>query len=166
MKKINYDLASKISELIIDGVTGSRAIAKILGTSHQSAWRTTKAIEQEIITLNSKGLSREQIKDTLRINKHYIDSVFEKNRISDKKIFNINDLISFRLLYHCEDIELLTKRIALELAYKKPEKVIIPTRLCKTVKKDKINKIFNILNYVGISCDLEYADANGGRAHA
>jgi len=166
MTKINSEFKEKIAILTNQGFDGKQ-IAKKLNVSYQTIWRALKTLnvspkkilEEKIIELASCGMNKKSIIKTLRIESKVIDDIFTKYRIPEKKITTINDLVSVRLFYFCNDIEMLAKRMAIEIFYQKPEKIIIPKRLQKIIKKEKISKVVNILQKINLSCNIEYAKA-------
>lgn len=128
--------------------------------------KITYEIEQEILTLANKGITKDKIAEMVGFSRMSVFKVLkayrvpeEKTEVKNKKIRNFNELISPRLFYFCDDIELLAKRLACEIFYQKPEKIIIPNRLVSMVEKEKINKVVNILDRVDLKCPIEYAKA-------
>lgn len=166
MTKVNDEFKQKMSIMIGEGLD-SKQIAKELNVTYQTVWRTLKTLnvppkkllEQKIIELASIGMQKKSIIKILRVEIKIVDDVFKKYRIPEKKITTINDIVSTRLLYFCDDIEMLAKRFAIEVLYQKPEKIIIPKRLQKIIKKEKISKVVNILEKINVKCNIEYAKA-------
>ena len=109
-------------------------------------------------------MSPGKIAKKLLIGKTKVFKVLKKNRVPEfqeikvsSKIKNINELISLRLLYFCDDLETLSKRLAIEILYQKPEKILIPHRIQDIIKKEKINNVISILNKINLTCDVEFA---------
>lgn len=128
--------------------------------------KITYDMEQQILELASEGMPKEKIAKTLRIGRATVFKTLRDYRVPEvdtvkvsKKIKNLNDLISLRLLYFCDDFEMLSKRLAVEILYQKPEKIIIPRRLQGIIKKEKIEKVVNILDRAELHCNFEYARA-------
>ena len=126
--------------------------------------KITYDMEQQILELASEGMPKEKIAKTLRIGRTTVFKTLRDYRVPEvdtvkvaKKIKNLNDLISVRLLYFCDDFEMLSKRLAVEILYQKPEKIIIPRRLQGIIKKEKIEKVVNILDRAELHCNFEYA---------
>lgn len=122
-------------------------------------------LEEKILELKNESIDGRKIAEILGIGKTAVYEVLKKNRVPMvnlvnpvKKTIGINDLISLRLLYFCDDIELLSKRLAVEILYQKPEKIIISRRIQEIIKKEKINKVVSILDRVNMKCNLEYAE--------
>ena len=72
------------------------------------------------------------------------------------KIINIANLISLRLLYFCDDLELLTKMFAGECCYQEIEKIIIPEKVLSLIPEQKIKKIVHLSERAGLKLDVEY----------
>lgn len=72
------------------------------------------------------------------------------------KIINIANLISLRLLYFCDDLELLTKMFAGECCYQEIEKIIIPEKVLSIIPEQKIKKIVRLSERAGLKVDVEY----------
>ena len=72
------------------------------------------------------------------------------------KIINIANLISLRLLYFCDDLELLTKMFASECCYQEIEKIIIPEKVLSIIPEQKIKKIVHLSERTGLKLDVEY----------
>ena len=128
--------------------------------------KITYDMEQQILELASEGMPKEKIAKTLRIGRTTVFKTLRDYRVPEvdtvkvaKKIKNLNDLISVRLLYFCDDFEILSKRLAVEILYQKPEKIIIPRQLQGIIKKEKIEKVVNILDRADLHCNFEYARA-------
>lgn len=126
--------------------------------------KITYDMEQKILELASQGMSKEKIAKELRIGRTTVFKTLREYRVPEvdtvkvaKKIKSLNDLISVRLLYFCDDFEMLSKRLAVEILYQKPEKIIISRRLQSVVKKEKIAKVVNILDKINLHCNFEYA---------
>jgi hypothetical protein len=120
--------------------------------------KKNKDLELKVIELYGRGLKAGVISRILNAPRTTVYKIIQRNRVPEVKYnVKINELISSRLLYFCDDIELLSKRIAIEIIYKKPKKIIIPKRLQHIVQKEKINKIVSILDKVDIKCNLEFA---------
>jgi predicted transcriptional regulator len=128
--------------------------------------KITYDVEQKILELASSGMPKEKIAKTLRIGRTAVFKTLREYRVPEvdtvkvaKKIKSLNDLISVRLLYFCDDFEMLSKRLAVEILYQKPEKIIISRRLQSVVNKEKIDKVVNILDRIDLHCNFEYAGA-------
>lgn len=128
--------------------------------------KITYDVEQKILELASEGMPKEKIAKTLRIGRTAVFKTLREYRVPEvdtvkvaKKIKSLNDLISVRLLYFCDDFEMLSKRLAVEILYQKPEKIIISRRLQSVVNKEKIDKVVNILDRIDLHCNFEYAGA-------
>ena len=126
----------------------------------------TYDVEQKILELAAEGMPKEKIAKTLRIGRTAVFKTLREYRVPEvdkekvaKKIKSLNDLISVRLLYFCDDFEMLSKRLAVEILYQKPEKIIISRRLQSVVNKEKIDKVVNILDRIDLHCNFEYAKA-------
>ena len=121
-------------------------------------------VEQQILKLASEGMLKEKIAKELRVGRTTVFKTLREYRVPEvdtekvnKKIKNLNDLISMRLFYFCNDFEMLSKRLAVEILYQKPEKIIVPRRMQEIVKKEKIEKVVHILDGINLKCNLEYA---------
>lgn len=128
--------------------------------------KITYDMEQKILELASQGMPKEKIAKELRIGRTAVFKTLREYRVPEvdtvkvaRKIKSLNDLISVRLLYFCDDFEMLSKRLAVEILYQKPEKIIISRRLQSVVKKEKIAKVVNILDKIDLHCNFEYAGA-------
>lgn len=128
--------------------------------------KITYDVEQKILELAAEGMSKEKIAKTLRIGRTAVFKTLREYRVPEvdtvkvaKKIKSLNDLISVRLLYFCDDFEMLSKRLAVEILYQKPEKIIISRRLQSVVNKEKIDKVVNILDRIDLHCNFEYVKA-------
>lgn len=119
--------------------------------------------EEKILELKQQGFNGKQIGEQMGLSKSVVYKYLRLNRIPDfeektpKKIKNINELISLRLLYFCEDIAIIAKRLASEIILQKPEKIVISKRTQSVIKKEKIQKVINILEASSLSLNLEYA---------
>lgn len=128
--------------------------------------KITYDVEQKILELAAEGMPKEKIAKTLRIGRTAVFKTLREYRVPEvdkekvaKKIKSLNDLISVRLLYFCDDFEMLSKRLAVEVLYQKPEKIIISRRLQSVVNKEKIDKVVSILDRIDLHCNFEYAKA-------
>ena len=118
-----------------------------------------ESLQLQILTLRKNGLSYGEIGLRLRVARSTVQSVCNKNRMPEhaKKNINFSKLMSTQLFCFCEDMELLTKRLAIEVLYQKPDVIVVSKRLNKTIKKEKLNKIVSILNKVNLKCEVKYA---------
>ena len=128
--------------------------------------KITYDVEQQILELASEGMPKEEIAKALGVGRTTVFKTLREYRVPEvdtakvaKKVKSLNDLISVRLLYFCDDFEMLSKRLAVEILYQKPEKIIISRRLQSVVKKEKIAKVVNILDKINLHCNFEYAGA-------
>ena len=142
-----------------------RTVRRILNKNNASRYfEIPNSVELKVTELYEAGFCNENIAKATKISVASISKILSKNRvpgveieIEKKSIIKINDLISIHLLRFCEDLELLAKRLATEIIYQKPEKIIVPKRLQGVIKVDKMSKIINILSKVDLNCNLEYA---------
>lgn len=114
---------------------------------------TNKSLQLQILELYKNGTTAGKISYLLHVPRSTIYKIIKKNR----RGVDITKLISARLLCYCDDIEILTKRLAYELLKKDVKKIIIPSHIQKFLKKEKINKVVNILDKVNLKCEVEYA---------
>lgn len=115
-------------------------------------------LQMQVLELYGRGVKAGVIARILNMPRRNVYYILKKNMVPSMPMgTRIETLISPRLLHFCDDIELLSKMLALELFYKKPEKIIIPKRLQKIIQKEKINKVVSILDKVNLKCEVEYA---------
>ena len=121
-------------------------------------------LAEKILELVAQGVPKKDIPKILRVGRTTVFKVLKEYRVPEiitkkesKKVVNINEIISTRLLYFCDDLELISKRMAIEIIAQNPEKIIIPSRLANFVKKEKMSKVVNILDRINLDCKLEYA---------
>jgi len=118
--------------------------------------------EQEILNLRQEGLTGRQIGERMGLSKSVVYKYLKLNRVPEieekkqKKIKNLNELISLRLFYFCEDVVILAKRLAAEIILQNPEKIVISKRIQSIIKKEKISKVVNILEATSLRVNLEY----------
>ena len=74
--------------------------------------KITCDVEQKILELAAEGMPKEKIAKTLRIGRTAVFKTLREYRVPEvdkekvaKKIKSLNDLISVRLLYFCDDFE-------------------------------------------------------------
>lgn len=75
---------------------------------------------------------------------------------TEKTTMNIMDLISLRLLYFCNDLELLTKMFAYNCCCQNTDTVIIPKKVLNIIPCEKIKKIIQISKIAGLNINAEY----------
>lgn len=158
-KKINQKEIAKMFNM------SERTVRRILNKNNASRYyEIPNSVELKIIELYESGLCKENIAKKMKISIASVSKILSRNRVpgvefevKEKTIIKINDLISTHLLCFCEDLELLAKRLAIEIIYQKPEKIIVPKRLQAAIRTEKMSKIINILNRVDLNCNLEYA---------
>ena len=156
-KKISQKEIAKTFEM------SERTVRRILRKHNASRYyEIPVSVEKKVIELHEAGYCSENIAKKVRISNASVLKILNRNRmpgveIEKKSIIKINDLISTHLLCFCEDLELLAKRLASEILYQKPEKIIVPKRLQGFIKDEKISKIINILDKVDLKFNLEYA---------
>ena len=108
----------------------------------------TKDIEKRILILrNEEKKSVREIAKELGISIGAVSKVYAKYRVPKKKNKNLIELVSLRLLYFCDDIKLLTKRIACEIINQDIEEIKITLRTKKIVGDDKIVKIVDYIKH-------------------
>lgn len=118
---------------------------------------TNKSLQLQILELYKNGTTAGKISYLLHVPRSTIYKIIKKNRIPIGDGVDITELISARLLCYCEDIEILTKRLAYELLKKDAKKIIIPSHIQKFLKKEKINKVVSILDRANLKCEVIYA---------
>lgn len=137
--------------------------------------KLTREVTEKIIELANSGMPikdiPQAIERTLRISisRRSVFNALEQARVPNIKSksqevqtiqprekLSITSLVSIRLLYFCDDIELLTKIFAREFCHLKPEKIYVSSRVQKIVDVQKINKIVNIIERVGLKCNMEF----------
>lgn len=136
------------------------------------AFRIDRKLEEKIIELRrekimtGKDIAAELTSQGYKVSKSVVYKYLKMNqeipaeKISPiKKIKKINELISVRLFWFCNDLSVLSKRLAMEIVEQKPEKIIVPTRLQAIIKKEKMDKVVNILEAANLSVNLEYVNA-------
>lgn len=110
------------------------------------------------ITQTSVNMTHKQIIKKLKISSRMYYKILNLLNTSDKKIvvvekkenMEINKLVSLHLLYHCNDLKILTQRIAFEILQKQTKKIFIPDRITKILDEKKIKKIDEIITNVGV----------------
>ena len=110
-----------------------------------------------VLKLATEGCSVTKTSRLLGTTRKTVYNILKFYRVPQEKIVSLDKLISTRLLYFCDDIELLSKRLAYEILSQKPEKIVVTNRLQKLIKKEKINKVVDILSKVNVKCNLEYS---------
>ena len=141
MTKLNNNLREKIFDLLRAGKT-QQEVAKEIGVTRLTISRfihspdyINRHLELSILELAKSGISKKNIAKDLMIGLDVASSVFEKYRVPEVKILKLNNLVSTRLLYFCNDIKTISKRLAVEILYQKPEKIIVSNRLQKIIEK-------------------------------
>lgn len=124
--------------------------------------RITIDVENCILDLNKKGLTKNAIAEYLHCSRRTVFNVLNKYFVPSREIIqektntSINDVISLRLLTNCNDYELLTKMFATTVYYSKVKKLTIPERVQKIVGGEKIKKIVDIATRAGLDLDVVY----------
>lgn len=124
--------------------------------------KTEESLQLQVLDCYKRGLNASVTARILNMPRRTVAHILSKNMIPKNNFKNVSGvsiekLISPRLFFYCNDLELLSKRLAAEVLYKKPEKIIIPKRLLNVIKKEKINKVISILDKVNLKCEVEYA---------
>lgn len=115
----------------------------------------TKDIERRILILrNEEKKSVREIAKELGISIGAVSKVYAKYRVPKKKNKNLIELISLRLLYFCDDIKLLTKRIACEIINQDIEEVRISPKIKKIVGDDKIIQIVDYIQHTDLRVEF------------
>lgn len=129
--------------------------------------KISSEMENNILQLSSIGKTVCEIAQETRISRPTIYAVLKTYRVpmSEKEkrektgTENLKNLLSLRLLYFCNDYELLTKRLAWEICTSSCKKIFVPKRITSIIKKEKIEKIVQLVNLAGLECDLLFAVA-------
>ena len=136
------------------------------------AFRIDREIEKEIIKLRQeKIMTGRDIADELnrrgyKIKKTTVYKYLKLNKeigiVPAKKIIKIikiNELISLHLLCFCRDLAIISKHLANEIIIKKPEKIIVPSRVQSVIRREKMDKVVDILQAANLNVNLEYCAA-------
>ena len=129
-------------------------------------FKITFEMEQQILNLAAGGMTKKDIAATIKCSPRSVFNVLKAYRVpmpTEKKLskqIKISDLISTHLLHYCDDLEILSKRLALEILYARPEKIVVPARIQRIIDSKKINKVVSIVRASGVPCQLEYAMCN------
>lgn len=129
--------------------------------------KLTSKIIDRVNELASNGIYKKDIPAYIerefneKISRRTVFKICETLHIPDREekketITSITNLISLRLLYFCDDLELLTKMFAGECCYQKIEKIIIPEKVLSIIPEQKIKKIVSLSERAGLKFDVEY----------
>lgn len=108
----------------------------------------------KVIELYNQKIPAEQIAEKTRISRRSVFNIIkkycsiEKNDIvifDKKNNINILELISLRLLYYCDDVNLLARLLTNSILDKKAKKIFIPKKIKKVIDSKKINNIIELV---------------------
>lgn len=129
--------------------------------------KLTSKIINRVNELVAQGIYKKDIPTYIerefneKISRRTVFKICESLHIPDrekeeKTITSITNLISLRLLYFCDDLELLTKMFAGECCYQDVEKIIIPEKVLSVIPEQKIKKIVSLSEKAGLKLNVEY----------
>lgn len=125
--------------------------------------KLTAKLEEKILELNASGVKKDDIAKMVGLSRITIFKVLKNYRTPEvfieenKNNMNLLNLISFRLIYYCNDYKLLCKMFADAVMRKKPKKIIITQKLKNIIPPKKINKIISIIDYLKMDTKVEYS---------
>lgn len=126
--------------------------------------KITHELEQKILELSANGTTKDEIAKQVGVSRRTVFNVLKQYRVPAEYIepiqkdkVNIIHLISFRLLYFCNDYELLSSMFAYNIQSQKSKIVYIPKKITNIIPIQKIEKIISLSDY---RCNLEYEKIN------
>ena len=120
--------------------------------------------ENEILQLHQEGLTQNKIAEKCGVSRRTVCNVLSQNRVpmyykeqNISETVNIINVLSLRLLYFCNDYELLVKMFVAGVYSKGCKKITIPRKINSLIGKEKIETIVKLSNMIGLECELEFA---------
>lgn len=120
--------------------------------------------ENEVLQLYKEGVTQSKIAEKCGVSRRSVYNILKQNRVPTcykeqtiSETVNIINVLSLRLLYFCNDYELLVKMFVNNVFYKNYKKIIIPRRVDFIIERKKIEKIVKLSNMAGLECELQFA---------
>ena len=120
--------------------------------------------ENEILQLHQEGLTQKKIAEKCGVSRRTVCNVLSQNRVpmyykeqNISETVNIINVLSLRLLYFCNDYELLVKMFVAGVCSKGCKKITIPRKMNSLIGKEKIETIVKLSNMTGLECELQFA---------
>lgn len=116
--------------------------------------KITLELEQKILELSASGIAKDEIAKTINVSRRTVFNILKQNRVpaeyiepTHKEKTNINNLISLRLLYFCDDCELIAQMLDCIIKTQKTKIIYVPKKIIDIVSRKKIEKIIDLSDY-------------------
>ena len=120
--------------------------------------------ENEILQLHQEGLTQNKIAEKCGVSRRTVCNVLSQNRVpmyykeqNTSETASIINILSLRLLYFCNEYELLVKMFVVGVCSKGCKKITIPRKMNSIIEREKIETIVKLSNMAGLECELQFA---------